>query len=106
MHGKAIATATPIPTRPHQMDQAESSSALMGSERDYANAVILLDELDKASSQDMRFNPVNFLHTLLEPVSAARVRDLSVDVEIDASRSPGSQPATTPGGRRSPCARA
>ena len=67
------------------MDQAESSSALMGSERDYANAVILLDELDKASSQDMRFNPVNVLHTLLEPVSAARVRDLGVDVEIDAS---------------------
>jgi hypothetical protein len=48
--------------------------------------VILLDELDKApSDQSVRFNPVSVLHSLLEPVTAARVRDLSVDMEIDAS---------------------
>lgn len=98
----ALAQVLGVPIRRHQMDQAETSSALMGSEvtwsnsrvglvfdeivqGDHANPVILLDELDKASSQDMRFNPVSILHSLLEPVSAARVRDLSVDMEIDAS---------------------
>lgn len=98
----ALARVLGVPTRRHQMDQAESSSALLGSEAtwsnsrtglvfeelvhgDYANPVILLDELDKAPSHDMRMNPVNVLHTLLEPVSAARVRDLSVDLEMDAS---------------------
>lgn len=99
----ALARVLGVPIRCHQMDQAESSSALMGSEMtwsnsrvglvfdeivmgDYANPVILLDELDKApSDQAIRFNPVSVLHSLLEPVSAARVRDLSVDMEIDAS---------------------
>lgn len=98
----ALAKVLGVPTRRHQMDQAETSSALLGSEAtwsnsrtglvfeelvhgDYANPVILLDELDKAPSRDMRMNPVNVLHTLLEPVSAAHVRDLSVDLEIDAS---------------------
>lgn len=98
----ALAKVLGVPTRRHQMDQAETSSALLGSEAtwsnsrtglvfeelvhgDYANPVILLDELDKAPSHDMRMNPVNVLHTLLEPVSAAHVRDLSVDLEIDAS---------------------
>jgi ATP-dependent Lon protease len=99
----ALAHVLGVPIRRHQMDQAESSSALMGSEMtwsnsrvglvfdeivmgDYANPVILLDELDKApSDQAIRFNPVSILHSLLEPVSAARVRDLSVDMEIDAS---------------------
>ncbi len=99
----ALAQVLGVPIRRHQMDQAESSSALMGSETtwsnsrvglvfdeivlgDYANPVILLDELDKASSDSaIRFNPVSILHSLLEPVSAARVRDLSVDMEIDAS---------------------
>jgi hypothetical protein len=99
----ALAQVLGVPIRRHQMDQAESSSALMGSEMtwsnsrvglvfdeivmgDYANPVILLDELDKApSDQSVRFNPVSVLHSLLEPVTAARVRDLSVDMEIDAS---------------------
>lgn len=99
----ALAQVLGVPIRRHQMDQAESSSALLGSEMtwsnsrvglvfdeivmgDYANPVILLDELDKApSDQAVRFNPVSVLHSLLEPVTAARVRDLSVDMEIDAS---------------------
>lgn len=51
--------------------------------------MVILDELDKAgrtySSSGNLTSPTSVLHSLLEPVSALRVRDISVDIELDAS---------------------
>ncbi|WP_337179458.1 hypothetical protein [Hydrogenophaga borbori] len=55
----------------------------------YANPVVTLDELDKAqtmgSSSGRAMSPTTVLHSLLEPVSAAHVRDNSLELELDAS---------------------
>lgn len=51
----------------------------------YANPVIVLDEIDKARLQ-RDWNPLAPLHTLLEPSTAAKVRDVSADFEFDASQ--------------------
>lgn len=51
----------------------------------YANPVIVLDELDKAK-RERDWNPLGPLHTLLEPSTAAKVRDVSADFEFDASQ--------------------
>lgn len=51
----------------------------------FANPIILLDEVDKASHWKDS-DPLASLHTLLEPVTSQRVRDLSVDLEFNASR--------------------
>lgn len=104
---EALATVLGVPVRRHAMDQAETSSALLGSEvtwgnsryglvfemlglGDYANPVVILDELDKArglqSSASGVQSPTSVLHSLLEPVSASRVRDISLDLELDASQ--------------------
>jgi len=88
--------------RRQPFDNAETASALLGSDRhwsntrygvlfellalgEFANPVIVLDELDKAVRRDGRYDPLGPLHTLLEPATAARVRDLSLDFELDAS---------------------
>lgn len=44
----------------------------------FANPVVLLDEIDKATG-DPRFDPFAALHDLLEPASARRFRDRSFD---------------------------
>lgn len=97
----ALANVLGVPCRRHQMDQAETSSALLGSEKtwgnstiglvfeqimlgEYANPIVILDELDKANTRSSLASPSAVLHTLLEPVTASRVRDLSVDLEFDA----------------------
>ena len=103
---EALASVLHVPVRRHPMDQAETSSALLGSDLswgntryglvfellalgDHANPVVILDELDKAgrtySSSGTLTSPTSVLHSLLEPVSALRVRDISVDIELDAS---------------------
>lgn len=103
---EALAAVLHVPVRRHPMDQAETSSALLGSEitwgntryglvfellalGDYANPVVILDELDKAGrgqgSSGGMTSPTAVLHSLLEPVSALRVRDISLDIELDAS---------------------
>ena len=51
----------------------------------YANPVIVLDEIDKAN-QERAWNPLGPLHTLLEPSTAAKIRDVSADFEFDASQ--------------------
>ena len=51
----------------------------------YANPVIVLDEIDK-SRRERDWNPLAPLHTLLEPSTAAKVRDVSADFEFDASQ--------------------
>lgn len=97
----ALASILGVPCRRHQMDQAETSSALLGSEKtwgnstiglvfeqvmlgEYANPIVILDELDKAATRSSHSAPAAVLHTLLEPLTASRVRDLSVDLEFDA----------------------
>lgn len=51
----------------------------------FANPIIVLDELDKAR-RERDWNPLAPLHTLLEPSTAAKVRDVSADFEFDASQ--------------------
>jgi ATP-dependent Lon protease len=52
----------------------------------YANPMLILDELDKASLHHSGGPATQSLHSLLEPVSARRVRDISLEIEFDASR--------------------
>lgn len=99
---EALAKVLNVPVRRHPMDQAETSSALLGSEvtwgntriglvfemlahGDHANPLLILDELDKARGFGGSADPTAVLHSLLEPVSARKVRDQSVEIELDAS---------------------
>lgn len=83
-------------------DNGRSGSSLLGSDKqwgntaygsvfetvvlgNYANPVILLDEIDKAG-QRREGDAVASLHSLLEPVTSSHVRDISLDFEFDASR--------------------
>jgi ATP-dependent Lon protease len=84
------------------LDTPVTAATLMGSDRRWgntqygllfeliclgrhANPIVILDELDKAIAQ-RDWNPVAPLHSLLEPSTAAKTRDLSVDFEFDASQ--------------------
>lgn len=51
---------------------------------EYANPLIVLDEVDKASG-DARYDPMGALYGLLEKDTARRFRDEFVDLDIDAS---------------------
>lgn len=104
---EALSAILHVPMRRHPMDQAETSSALLlgsdlswGNTRyglvfellalgDHANPVVILDELDKAgwtySFSGSLTSPTSVLHSLLEPVSALRLRDISLDIGLDAS---------------------
>lgn len=83
-------------------DNGESGATLLGSARNWgnttygsvfellvlggiANPVILLDEIDKANLRQ-EGDPRASLHSLLEPVTSERVRDISLDFEFNASR--------------------
>jgi hypothetical protein len=104
---ESLAKVLGVPVRRHPMDQAETSGALLGSDAvwgnsryglvfdllglgEYANPLVILDELDKAQvmgkSSGGLSSPTGVLHSLLEPVSAAQVRDISLDLELDASQ--------------------
>ncbi len=50
-----------------------------------ANPMILIDEVDKVSS-DAKYNPLNVFYGLLEPHSARRFRDETLEIEMDASK--------------------
>jgi ATP-dependent Lon protease len=100
-YSKALATAIGTSHRQLQLDTAVTESALMGSEKrwantaygalfeeialgQHANPVFVLDELDKAL-RDKRSDPLAPLHSLLEQVTSTRTRDISLDFEFDAS---------------------
>jgi len=51
---------------------------------DYANPVIVVDEIDKAGG-DRQFDPLGSLYTLLEPATAREFVDEFAEVPIDAS---------------------
>jgi len=97
----ALAKAMERPIERHSFDAAYTGSALMGSDRHWANTrtglvfnticlgesadpIILLDELDKADTGS-RNNALGPLHSLLEPVTARDVVDISVGIRFDAS---------------------
>lgn len=84
-----------------QMDAAVTRMSLVGSDRRYgnsaagelfnliclgeqANPIVLLDELDKAT-QGERDNALTPLHGILEPVTAKRFCDVSVQISFDVS---------------------
>jgi ATP-dependent Lon protease len=51
---------------------------------DYANPIIVLDEIDK-SGGDHRYDPMGALYTLLEEETARRFRDEYIEVDMDTS---------------------
>jgi ATP-dependent Lon protease len=53
-------------------------------EGEYANPVVVLDEVDKAGG-DARYDPMGALYTLLERDTARDFKDEFIDVDIDAS---------------------
>jgi ATP-dependent Lon protease len=57
------------------------AQALLSSQ--YANPVLMLDEIDKAENTD-RHSTLNSLYTLLEPTSSERFRDEFVEIEFNA----------------------
>lgn len=52
---------------------------------EYANPVILVDEIDKAPVVIQHTNPLSALYTLLEKDTAKKFTDQSIDVPLDAS---------------------
>jgi len=97
----ALAKALRIPVRRHGFDSGVTDAALLGNDKHWANTtfglvfdmvalgdsaspIVLLDEIDKARCND-QVNALAPLHVLLEPVTAKAVRDISVDMEVDAS---------------------
>lgn len=51
---------------------------------DYANPIVVLDEVDKAGG-DSRYDPMGALYSLLEKDTARAFKDEFVDIDIDAS---------------------
>lgn len=52
----------------------------------YANPVLLLDEIDKCKTAQGQYqHPLSSLHSLLEPVTSKNVKDISTELEFDAS---------------------
>lgn len=98
-----LADQLSLPFRVFDMASTQSSAPLAGSEsfwsnsepgqlfellayQPLANPVVVLDELDKASSGQPQYDPLAALYTLLEPRSARNFIDLSIrDFSIDAS---------------------
>ena len=89
------------PVHRHSLDVSHTGSSLMGSARNWANTqvglifdvvclgdradpLILLDELDKARRTD-RDDPIAPLHSLLEPLTSKKVKDISAGIEFDTS---------------------
>lgn len=97
-----LAKALGTDMRRMPFDNGQTGSCLLGSDKNWANTtygavfemvvlgchanpVILLDEVDKAS-QRQEGHALASLHSLLEPVTSYRVRDISLDFEFNASR--------------------
>lgn len=95
--------AAAIGTVIHRMpfDNLQSGASLLGSDKNWANSthgvifdlvvlghvanpIVLLDELDKASNRQEGYAAAA-LHSLLEPETSSRVRDISLDFEFNSS---------------------
>jgi|GEM_PF-313698 len=91
-----------MPFRVQDMANAQTNAAISGSDSSFSNAeegiifellsyqpianpILLLDEIDKVD-QNLKFNPLAPLYSLLEPSSAKQFVDLAIkDIPIDAS---------------------
>lgn len=97
----ALQKALDRPLVRHGMDSDRGSSSLLGSERNWANThpgivfeqvclsdradpIVVLDEIDKAGRTLQYQDPLAPLHSLLEPLTAKRVGDISVGMSFDA----------------------
>ncbi|MDM0084695.1 AAA family ATPase [Variovorax sp. J31P179] len=97
-----LAEVLHAPIHRQSFDNAQSNTLLRGSERHWsnssvgalwelivlgekANPVVLLDEIDKGANEGSHHRPVDALLSLLEPVTASKVKDVSVDFEFNAS---------------------
>ncbi|MEJ8814273.1 AAA family ATPase [Variovorax ureilyticus] len=95
-----LALALEAPLRRQSMENAQTTSLLLGTERhwsnaapgavfeqivlgQYANPVFLIDEIDKAPIH-ASYDPLAPLHSLLEPLTASTVRDAGLDITFDA----------------------
>jgi len=93
---KALATTVHV----QQLDSDVTGAFLLGSDKKWgntktgvlfeklvlgsvANPVMVLDEIDKGNRE--RSSPVGSFYSVLEPLSAKTVRDISADFEFDAS---------------------
>lgn len=100
---QALAEALATTIHIQQMDSDLTSAFLMGSDRkwgnsqqgmlfervvlgQHANPVIVLDELDKSQRSLTYGSPLSSLYSVLEPLSAKCVRDISLLFEFDASQ--------------------
>lgn len=96
-----LARVLEVGSRRVALDTPVTAATLMGSDRrwgnsqygllfelvclgKHANPIVVLDEIDKADSR-RDWNPIAPLHSLLEPGTAVKTRDVSVDFEFDAS---------------------
>ncbi|MBT2321898.1 AAA family ATPase [Variovorax paradoxus] len=96
-----LALALGAPLRRQSMENAQTTSLLLGTERHwstacpgavfdeivlgrFANPVFLIDELDKAPTNST-YDPLKPLHSLLEPLTASTIRDAALDITFDAS---------------------
>ena len=98
---KCVADMLGAPSFVYALESAETVSVLTGSEKhwwqsetgqlfrlvvqsDFANPVVVLDELDKVSSGN-HYKPANALHAVLERATARHLRDKCIDLVFDAS---------------------
>lgn len=98
---KCVADLLGVPSFIYALESAETVSVLTGSEKhwwnsetgqlfklvvqgEFANPVIVLDELDKISSGN-HYKPGNALHAVLESATAQHLRDKCIDLVFDAS---------------------
>ncbi|MDZ4283533.1 MAG: AAA family ATPase [Hydrogenophaga sp.] len=96
-----LARALERPVHRHSFDSSHTADSLSGGDRHWANSepglvfnavcltdrgdpLILLDEIDKATGYRTG-NPLAPLHTLLEPLTACTVKDISLGLTFDAS---------------------
>jgi ATP-dependent Lon protease len=97
---QALAAALNAPLSMQRLDSDLTGALMLGSDRKWgntqhgllfellalgpaANPVIVLDEIDKMNRLDQRVQ--SSLYSVLEPVSAGRLRDISLEFELDAS---------------------
>jgi hypothetical protein len=98
---RSVADTLGVPFFPYHLESAESVSVLAGSERywynsqpgelfkkivqgEFANPVILLDELARAPKH-AGYQPANALHAVLERETSRGLRDKCMEIEFDAS---------------------
>jgi ATP-dependent Lon protease len=98
---RSVADILGVPQFVYALESAETVSVLCGSDKHWsnseagqlfnlivhgerANPVVVLDELDKVTDGS-QYKPGNALLTVLEPSTAAQLRDKCIDLTFDAS---------------------